>query len=270
MISILTVCLNSKDELERTIKSVVSQDYCDFEFIIKDGGSKDGTKELVNSYKQEFKTRKIRMEFISCPDKGIADAIMQGVPYCRGNWINLLTAGNIYINNKVLSEIFNNNQYEGISVIYGNSIMRDDFGESIWEGKNITNIKKGTCFNTESAFIEKQSLQKIGYDTDYRIVSDYDFFLKVYESGKRFLHIDKLVVIFTLDGISSTCFVEKAKEDGIVKKRHHLSGGTGSIIYCLKMGEAYIKTLINKCFPQKLKKIFYIIYKKYFKHYKVK
>ncbi len=95
-ISIVTVCYNSKDFIRQTIESVALQDYSDIEHVVIDGGSTDGTVQIL----QEFKDK---ITYISEPDKGIYDAMNKGVKLASGEVIGTLGAGDFYPNNQVIS-----------------------------------------------------------------------------------------------------------------------------------------------------------------------
>jgi glycosyltransferase involved in cell wall biosynthesis len=99
LISIITVCYNSVKTIEETIQSVLAQDYPAIEYIIVDGGSKDGTLDVIYQYKHKIS------QIISEPDNGIYDAMNKGIHLAKGNVVGLLNADDIYANNKVISAI---------------------------------------------------------------------------------------------------------------------------------------------------------------------
>ena len=100
-VSIITVSLNSEKTIEKTINSVVSQDYNDIEYIIIDGGSKDNTLKIVNKY-QNYITK-----IISEKDKGIYDGINKGIQIATGDVISLIHSNDIFVNTNVISKIDN-------------------------------------------------------------------------------------------------------------------------------------------------------------------
>jgi len=89
-ISVITVCFNAKVDLQRTLESVISQDYSDYEYIIVDGGSTDGTLEVVEKYRDRLNV------VVSEPDHGIADAFNKGIRLSSGDIIGILSAGDLY------------------------------------------------------------------------------------------------------------------------------------------------------------------------------
>ena len=107
-ISIITVCFNAVGVIEKTILSVISQTYNDVEYIIIDGGSTDGTLDIVKKYENYI------AYWISEPDSGIYNAMNKGVKYATGLYCNFMNAGDFFINEKVLENIFTSNRNEDL------------------------------------------------------------------------------------------------------------------------------------------------------------
>ena len=112
-ITIITVCYNAVNVLEKTICSVLNQSYKNIEYIIIDGKSTDGTLNIIKKY-DTYITR-----WTSEPDKGIFDAMNKGVSYSHGNWVLFLNSGDYLCDEFVISRCFENCQYNDCSVIYG-------------------------------------------------------------------------------------------------------------------------------------------------------
>ena len=100
-VSIITICFNSQDTIEDTIKSVISQDYKDIEYIIIDGNSKDKTKSIIQKYKSKL------AYYISEPDLGIYDAMNKGITASKGDLIAILNSDDVYAFKSVVSEMVN-------------------------------------------------------------------------------------------------------------------------------------------------------------------
>ena len=113
-ISVVTVCYNAVNDIEKTILSVINQTYPNIEYLIIDGGSKDGTMDIVNKYKDKIDV------IVSEPDKGIYDAMNKGIDRATGDWINFMNAGDCFYNNVALESVFPRN-YESVNfdILYG-------------------------------------------------------------------------------------------------------------------------------------------------------
>lgn len=115
IISVVTVSYNTVATIEQTILSVINQTYPNIEYIIIDGGSTDGTIEIIKKYEN-------RIHFwISEPDNGIYDAMNKGIDKATGQWINFMNAGDCFHDNKVLESLFGENNYDNCIAIYGNT-----------------------------------------------------------------------------------------------------------------------------------------------------
>lgn len=174
MISIITVAYNAKDEIEKTIKSVLEQSYNNIEYIIIDGGSTDGTLEIIKKYEEKIDY------WISEPDKGIYDAMNKGIRHAHGLWMNFLNAGDTYANNDVLVKMFSNNN-DNTTLVYGDIFAIKENGEPLYvkaiELKDKNSIKKGMKVCHQAIFYHK------------KIMEDYDSNLKLKSEWKHLIHM---------------------------------------------------------------------------------
>jgi len=117
-ITIITVCYNASSTIGETIKSVINQSYKNLEYIIIDGESTDGTKEIIENYKKIFP-----IIYISEKDNGIYDAMNKGLDLATGDYLNFMNADDYFFNNTVVEEVvpFLNKQYD---IVYGNMEVR--------------------------------------------------------------------------------------------------------------------------------------------------
>ena len=200
-LSIITVNLNNKDGLQKTIDSVISQTFKGFEWIVIDGGSTDGSKELIEKYADHISY------WVSEPDKGIYNAMNKGIRVAKGEYIEFLNSGDLYFNEKTLETV--NRHLSHSDIIYGSAIIRRD-------GKDIRiHMQRDICsfydlvkkpINHQSSFIKKELFEKYGlYDERLRIVSDWKFFLEVVGIKKcSTKYLDKTIIVFDSNGISFT------------------------------------------------------------------
>lgn len=196
-LSIITVNLNNCNGLRRTIDSVVSQTFTDFEWVVIDGGSTDCSRELIEQYKDHF------AYWCSEPDNGIYNAMNKGIVHANGEWLLFLNSGDWLAEKNVLSEVFNS-PISG-DIIYGNIYQ-------ICDGKIIPikyspDLSFSTLFFTtiahQSAFIRKELLFEKKYDEHFRIVSDWKFFIECSLNRCVFTHKDIFVSYYDDNGVSS-------------------------------------------------------------------
>jgi len=107
-LSVITICYNEKDTIRQTIESVLNQKFTDFEYIIVDGNSDDGTYDIIREYSNRLS------KFISEPDNGIFDAMNKGLDHADGEYIFFLNAGDVLVNNKIFADIFDKSNSEDI------------------------------------------------------------------------------------------------------------------------------------------------------------
>lgn len=202
MITIVTVCFNEKENIAATIKSVLSQDYSDFEYIVKDGGSADGTYEIIRSFEPQFIIRGIAFSCISGSDRGLYDAMNIGTEAASGKWINFMNAGDRFYDRKVLSKIFDGSDYAGTDLIYGDA-LENEFGEYYYFRKCPELIEKRMPFSHQTVFASRKLLMEYPFDLDLKIGADYNFLLKAYKAGRIFTDSGVLTAVVTKNGVSS-------------------------------------------------------------------
>lgn len=214
LISIITVVYNGIKTIEQTILSVVRQPYQNKEYIIIDGGSTDGTVDIIKKYQSHL------AYWISEPDNGIYDAMNKGIAHAKGELIGILNSNdwfeeNIFNtiaeqflktgNNCIIHGMLRNFLEEEFYNITGNSIRRLRYDM----------IQHPTCF------IPLKIYETFGtYDTRYKYSADYDLILRFVNKEVSFSFIEKVITNFRLGGVSS--IPEAEKEMYMVRANHHL------------------------------------------------
>lgn len=208
-ISIVTITFNSEHTVEETIKSVISQDYPNLEYIIIDGASKDGTLAVVDKYRGKI------AKVISEPDNGISDAFNKGIRHSTGDIIGIINSDDVLLPG-ALSAVAA--AYEsGVGVYRGNIL--------IWDSKSNTKIKacpsmkfplhtfKKRVVCHMGTFVAKEVYEKYGmFKTHFRFMMDVDLLVRLYEAGVRFKYIPKELAMFRLGGVTSSLFLKKTGE----------------------------------------------------------
>ena len=208
-VSVITVCYNDADDLEKTIKSVVYQTIENKEFIIVDGGSKDSTSEVIRKYSKWIN------HWISEPDKGVYDAMNKGVALASGEWICFMNAGDTFKEKTTLQHVFDYKDYSrNTGVIYGDveflfprcgSVMKRMDG---LEGKD-----RALGINHQASLTRLELLKEIGFDLSYKIASDANTFYKIWQMGADFEYVPICMANYeAVTGLSSSKFIPSFEE----------------------------------------------------------
>ncbi|AWH72882.1 glycosyltransferase [Dokdonia sp. Dokd-P16] len=214
-LSIITINYNDVIGLERTIKSVLEQTASDYEYIIIDGNSTDGSKEIIAKYTHHFSYNS------SEPDHGVYDAMNKGIKNATGDYLLFLNSGDTLFNPEVIEKVLPHLRSEH-DLIYGDLYMvptnQPSFKHTYPKSLDFTFFKQ-TSLGHPATFIKKELFEKHGnYRTDLHIVSDWAFFLKVICVGQAtYKKIDLVVSNFYEGGISTTAN-NKAKHKAEIKK----------------------------------------------------
>jgi len=200
--SIIVVCLNSGEKLNQTLDSILAQTYQDYEIVVKDGGSKDGSIEQIRQDE--------RIQLYVEKDAGIYDAMNQAVAYAGGDFILFLNCGDVFYNSKVLEEVagyvgqITNARHNNL-VLYGDTYSEKN-DVVIAAAPQITGF---TCYRNipchQSCFYATALCKKKPYDAQYRIRADYDHFLWCYYRAQAtMLHTGLIISSYEGGGFSES------------------------------------------------------------------
>lgn len=197
LFSIVTVCLNAGNNLQKTIFSILNQEFQDFNIIIKDGGSEDGSFESLPDNDKILKIKK--------KDRGIFDAMNQSLTYANGQYVLFLNAGDFFYNNYVLDS-------------FNNAIIKNNFPGLVYSDYTTTGLAeyvqsppkltKFFLFRTllchQVCMIRRDLYENLGYfNTSYKVDADYEFLLRLLLINKiNYRHIQTLGIISTSKGFS--------------------------------------------------------------------
>ena len=200
VISIITVVYNGVMELETTFLSVFSQTFTNYEYIIIDGGSKDGTLDIIKKYEEQITVS------ISEPDHGIYDAMNKGLQYATGKWILFLNAGDRLYNNETLGKAKDYlEKYSASDLLFGNVLMiQSDGSEKIRKLNNTILFLIRNMICHQCIFYSKELFLKIGlFDSRYRLAADFEHLVRAQWSGLKITKIPEIIARYNLNGVSS-------------------------------------------------------------------
>lgn len=189
-ISIITVCYNAKDTIKDSIESVLSQDYSDIEYIIVDGASTDGTKDILDTYSSKTHT------VIREPDSGLYEALNKGIAISSGEFVGILHADDIFADEHVISNIAQAVKECAVDCVWGDlayvSVHNPDRIIRYWRSSEYTetDFRRGWMMPHPTLFIKNALFKKYGtYNTRFQIAADYELIV-------RFMHVHQCKGIY--------------------------------------------------------------------------
>ena len=208
-ISIITITYNSESTVEETIKSVISQDYPNLEYIIIDGASKDGTLAVVDKYRDHI------VKVVSEPDKGISDAFNKGIMHATGDIIGIINSDDVLLPGalKAVAASYD----DEVGVYRGNVFMWDSASDTKIQAVPTMKFplhtfkKRIVCH--PGTFVARWAYEKCGlFKTHFRYMMDVDLLIRMYEAGVKFKHVPAELAMFRLGGVTSNSFLKKTDE----------------------------------------------------------
>ena len=203
-LSIITINYNNAAGLKKTLDSVAVQTYTDFEHIIVDGASSDGSVDIIREYEKNLTSR---LKWLSEKDTGIYNAMNKGIKMATGEYLLFLNSGDYLVDKSVIEKVFANDCVADILCARCNV---SDNGKVVWTSNPPENVTFGTLYTVglahQSTFIRKSLFEQYGYyDESYRYNADIEFWYRsIIEHNASTQKIDVITTDYNLDGISST------------------------------------------------------------------
>ena len=218
---IITVCRNAASLLEMTMQSVLNQKYENLQYIIVDGGSTDGSTDIIRKYENRLAA------WISEPDSGIYDAMNKGLQiaksllkYGEEAWVNFMNAGDSFADNNVVRDIFVHAIPDNAKVIVGHFNQCYQDCKTLKKTDDINLLPAWMPFCHQATFVK---LENCFFDTSYKIAADYNLFYNLYDKygSEGFLSIDRVVADFQMEGSTTyTNLMLTAKEGLRIRSKH--------------------------------------------------
>ena len=253
-ISIVTICYNSASTIEETIQSVLSQDYPLLDYVIIDGGSTDGTMQIVEKYRPQLGY------VCSEKDRGISDAFNKGVAHSVGDVIGIINSDDILLPGALAAIAA---AYDGQTDAYrGNVIVANK--ETGFRGREIPSMTFPlapfvTHVAHQGTFVSKKAYDRWGsYDIKFRYMMDYDFMTRIYRGGALFKYVDFDIAEFRLGGVSETPISKKRYDIEHVVLNNGGSTLRARYFYYYMYTFDLCKRIFTKCFGlDRLKRLHY-------------
>lgn len=219
--SIITVTYNAAQVLEDTIQSVITQTYKGVEYIIIDGGSKDGTLDIINRYKTHIHT------VISEPDKGLYDAMNKGIRVATGNYICFLNAGDALHEDDTLLLMVHSITGEVLpDVLYGETQLVDEEGHfvrmrrlSAPEQLTWKSFQKGMLVCHQAFFARRELVEP--YDLHYRFSADFDWCIRIMKKSHNLHNTHLTLIDYLNEGMTTRNHKASLKERFHIMCKHY-------------------------------------------------
>jgi glycosyltransferase involved in cell wall biosynthesis len=212
-VTVVTVCYNPGELLEPTLKSVLSQDYPNLEYIVIDGGSTDGSVELIKQYADKLSY------WVSEPDKGIYDAMNKAAAKATGTYINFMNAGDWFLQPETVKQMMEKAPATA-DMIYGSHEVRYPNFVKKKRSLPLTDMWKYSVYSHQSLFARTEHLQQQPFSTDYPICADHQFNLRQLARGRQFYDTGMYVCSFGAGGVSDVRMLQSYRETYQLAKQH--------------------------------------------------
>ena len=208
-VSIITVCFNSAKTIEDTINSVLNQDYLDIEYIVIDGGSSDGTQDIIQKYHENIAS------WVSEPDLGMYDAMNKGIARATGEIIGILNSDDVYISTQVVSQLIKAMNDAKADIVFADLILVDPNNLNkvlrYYDSGRFkpSRFRWGWMPAHPTVFVKKKYYDKVGpFALDYEIAADYEMLIRILAIEKApFAYLPKAVVRMRAGGASTAGLV---------------------------------------------------------------
>ena len=210
LVSVVTVVRNGVNSIEQTIQSVLAQAFDNIEYIIVDGGSTDGTVDIIRKYGDKI------TYWVSEPDNGIYDAMNKGIALATGDWIIFMNAGDLFYRDDVVATIFGRGEVTA-DIFYGDhEVVYDSNHSTIKKADRVKNLWKGMMFCHQSSFVKTALMKRHNFNTQYKIAADFEVLYSLFLSGCIFHYTGIVIASVAADGLSGENTLQTVKEQWMV------------------------------------------------------
>lgn len=202
-LSIITPSFNQAQFLEETLRSVLSQEYADLEYIVIDGGSTDGSAEIIQRYAAAL------AYWVSEPDEGQSDAINKGLQRATGEIVAWINSDDTYLPNALQEQVGYLCKHPGVDVVYGDCVYTEADGRPVQTAYgrpfSLSELLRFTIPYQPTLFIRRAAMERAGWlDPQYHYSMDSEYWLRLYATGARFAYHPRLIATYRLHGASKT------------------------------------------------------------------
>lgn len=251
LVSLITVVLNGGDTVSRTFESVFAQYYQPIEYIVIDGGSTDGSVDLIRQHETSL------AYWISEPDRGISDAFNKGLEIARGDYIGLLNADD-WLSPDQIGTAVRTLQSSKAGFVFGDLLYHAPNGTPLHQIQGdsdyISKIRsRMPALNHPTMLVKRQVFNDIGgFDRRYQVAMDYDWVLRAHLAGHRGRYAETILGHMTLAGTSDQQFVRSLLEVRQIATRHGQSAIESWILFSFRLLKGLIRRGLHRFGPKDL------------------
>ncbi len=218
-LSVITVVFNDVKHIEKTIQSVLNQDFTNIQYIIIDGGSTDGTVDVIKKYQNNL------YYWHSKADKGLYDAMNKGLDIATGDYVLFLNSGDVFYDNETVSKIFASAP-QLQDIYYGDAMITDEQGNEIGlrrhrppEKLTWKSFVKGMLVSHQAFIPAMKIVEK--YDLSYKIASDIDWCIRIMKKAEKIHNTRQIIVKFMQGGMSAKRRAKALAERFEIMRKHY-------------------------------------------------
>lgn len=238
-LSVITVVYNNVRDIERTIQSVISQSYSNIEYLIIDGGSTDGTLEVIEGYKDSIAV------LVSGKDNGIYDAMNKGLQLASGDYVLFMNSGDEIYSPQTVEDVFNS--VPDADIYYGEAEMYNDAWQSLGRRRhqapkqlNYYSFKYGMSVSHQAIYIRRSLCPP--YDPEYQLSADIHWILTILKKADKVVNVQNYVAKYLVGGMSKKRHRQSLIERYHIFRRHYgfLPNLLNHFIIALRLGAYYL------------------------------
>lgn len=208
-LSVITIVYNNVKDIERTMLSVLNQTYPNIEYILIDGASSDGTKDVIYKYKSRL------AQFISEPDKGIYDAMNKGLSLATGDYVLFMNSGDEIYSPVTVAEVLDT--AAAADIYYGETEMFNEQWESLGERRHHSpenfdwqSFKYGMSISHQAIYVKRSLAEP--FNLEYKYSSDIDWIIRAAKNASSIVNTHSYVAKYLVGGVSKKKHLASLKE----------------------------------------------------------
>lgn len=218
ILSVITIVYNNVNDIERTILSVIGQNYQNIEYIVVDGLSTDGTLAVINKYEGRIAC------IISEKDEGIYDAMNKGLAAAKGDYVVFMNSGDEFFDPETVAAVFAS--ADDADIYYGETEMIDAHGQSLGQRRhkapekfNWRSFRYGMSVSHQAIYIKRALTEP--YDRQYQLSADIDWILRIVKKAKTIVNVNRYVAKYLVGGMSKTRHRQSLIERFRIMTKHY-------------------------------------------------